>query len=88
MVVVRFYFLYIFGSSSVCFLSSLGGRDARPCVTSVQSSCCPASALICIEPGPLGDASGRFSLVLASVNVIVVAVASGMWLTVCESIVK
>ncbi len=79
MVVVRFSFLCIFGSSSVCFLSSLGGRDARTCVPRVHSSCFPASALICIELGPLGDASGSFSLVFASVNGIVVAVASGMY---------
>ncbi len=71
--------------------SGLGGQDARPCVTRVRSVIlerCPASALKCFEPGPLGDASGSFSFVLASVNVIFVVVSSCMWLTVCESLVK
>ncbi len=51
-------------------LSGLGGRDARPCEPRVLFSRCPASALICFEPGSLGDASGNFPLVLASVNVV------------------
>ncbi len=33
-----------------------------------------ASALKYIEPGPLGDASGKFSLVLAYVNVVLLTV--------------
>ena len=44
-----------------------GGRDARPYVTSVRVNRCPASALKWCTPGPFGDASGSFSLVLASV---------------------
>ncbi len=71
--------------------SSLIKRDARPCVTRVRSVCferCPASALQCVGPGPLGDASGSFSLVVASVNVIFVAVVSCVRLTLCVAIVK
>ena len=49
-------------------LSGLGGRDARPSEPRLRFSRRPASALICFELGPLGDASGHFSLVLASVN--------------------
>ena len=59
------------------FFFFLGGRVARPCVARVHSNCLerrPASALICIEPGPLGDASGIFSLVLAFVNVVLLTV--------------
>ena len=59
-------------SGEVCWLSGFGERDARPCVTRVRFMFilrCPASALRCVGPGPLGDASGKFSLVLASVNV-------------------
>jgi hypothetical protein len=55
-------------------LSGFGGRDARPCEPRARNGRCPASALKCIEPGPLGDASGKFSLVLASVNVVFLTV--------------
>ncbi len=48
---------------------------------------CPASALRCVVPGLLGDASGSFSLVLASVNVISVVVVSGLTFTMFESVV-
>ena len=44
---------------------------------------CPASALKCIEPGPLGDASGSFSLVVASVTVITAAETSCLQLILC-----
>ncbi len=55
-----------------CLFSVFGERDARPCVTRVRFVMferCPASALRCVGPGPLGDASGSFSLVVASANV-------------------
>ena len=65
------------------FVSGSGGRDARPCVPRVRNGRCPASALICIEPGPLGDASGKFSLVLASVNAVVKAIAGVMCAPSC-----
>ena len=72
--------LYKFSfSGESCLVSGLGERDARPCVTKVRRvffGRCPASALRCIEPGPLGDASGSFSLVVASVTVIVAAKTS------------
>ena len=60
--------------------SGFGERDARPCVTRVRIVVfvrCPASALKCVGPGPLGDASGSFSLVVASVNV------DFVWVSVC-----
>jgi len=50
-------------------LFDFGGRDARPCIPRVRDVRCPASAMKCFSPGPLGDASGNFFLVLASVNV-------------------
>jgi hypothetical protein len=65
------------------FLSGLGGRDARPCVPRVRSGRFPASALKSFEPGPLGDASGKFSLVLASVNVIFVTFVGVMCAPLC-----
>ena len=71
---LRFLF---FGES--CLVSGLGERDARPCIARVRRMLfgrCPASALKCIEPGPLGDASGSFSLVVASVAVIIAAETS------------
>ncbi len=49
-----------------------GAWDSCPCIPRVRSvfiERCPASALKCIGPGPLGDALGSFSLVVASVNV-------------------
>ena len=58
------------------FFSGLGGRDAMLCVPRVRNGRCPASALKCFEPGPLGDASKNFPLVLASVNAIFVTLAS------------
>ncbi len=51
-------------------LSGLGCRYARLCKPRVRNGRCPASALKCFEPGSLGDASGKFSLVLASVSVV------------------
>ncbi len=63
--------------------SCLGGRDARPCVPRVRFSHCPASALICIGPGPLGDASGNFSLVVAFVNVSFVTATGVIWMPLC-----
>ena len=74
-----------------CFISSWGERDARPCSTRVRSvwfERCPASALICVGPGPLGDASGSFSLVLASVDVVSVAETSCVRFTLCAAVVK
>ena len=68
------------------FISSWGERDARPCRTRVRSvwfECCPASALICVVPGPLGNALGSFSLVVASVNVKFVAIMSFVRFTLC-----
>ena len=59
-------------SGEVLFFFRFGERDARPCGTRVRFMFfirCPASALRCVGPGPLGDASGRLSLVVASVNV-------------------
>ena len=70
--VVSFWLLGDLYSDEVCIFSSLVERDARPCITRVRSVCfesCPASALKCVGPGPLGDASGSFSLVVASVDV-------------------
>ncbi len=49
---------------------------------------CPASALKCVGPGPLGDASGSFSLVEAYVNVNSVVVSSYMRLALCVTFVK
>jgi hypothetical protein len=60
-----------------------GGRDARPCVPRVRNGRCPASALKFFEPGPLGDAPGKFYLVLASVNVIFMAFAGVMCAPSC-----
>ncbi len=60
-------------------LSGSRERDTRPCVTRVRSVLferCPASARICALPGFLGNASGSFSLVMASVDVIVADVCS------------
>ncbi len=65
------------------FFSGSGGRDARPCVLRVRNGRCPASALKCFEPGPSGDASGKFSLVLAYVNAIFVAFAGLMCAPSC-----
>ena len=65
-----FSFSEVLFSFEGLFVSGSGGRDARPCGPMVRNDLCPASALICIEPGPLGDASGKFSHVLASVNVV------------------
>jgi hypothetical protein len=52
-------------------------------VVGTQGPMYPASALKCIGPGPLGDASGNFSLVVASVNVGFVTVACVMWMPLC-----
>ncbi len=71
--------------------SGFGERDARPCVTRVRFVMferCPASALKCVVPSPLGDASGSFSLVMAYVNVNYAAVSSCLWLTLCKSFVR
>ena len=65
-------FLIGFFSGEVWLFFRFGERDARPCETRVRLVFfmrCPASALKCVGPGPLGDASGSLSLVLASVNV-------------------
>ncbi len=73
------------------FISSVGGRVFRPCRTRVRfiiSERCPASALKCVGPGPLGDASGRFSLVVAYVDVVSVAVSSCMQLTLAVAFKK
>ena len=60
-----------------------GGRDARLCEPKVRNCRCPASALKCFEPGPLGDALGKFSLVLASVNVFLLTVVGVMCAPLC-----
>ncbi len=60
-----------FFSGRGCWVSGFGELVARPCVTRVRLlffTRCPASALRCVGPGPLGDASGSLSLALASVN--------------------
>ena len=78
-------------SGEGCLFSGLVERDARPCVTRVRSVCFeryPASALKCVGPGPLGDASGSISLVVAYVNVVSVAVVSCVRLTLCVAVVK
>ena len=62
--------------------------DARPCVERVRFSRCPASALICIGPGPLGDAPGNFPLVVAFVDVSFVSVAGFVWMPLCRVFVK
>ena len=41
-----------------------------------------------VEPGPLGDASGSFSLVVASANVYLVSIAGILWLSLCLTVVK
>ena len=72
-------------------ISSWGERDARPCRTRVRSvwfERCPASALICVGPGPLGDASGSFSLVVASMDVNSVAIVSFVRFTLCVAGVR
>ncbi len=61
-----------------CF-SSRVERDARPCRTRVRYvwfERCLASALSCVGLGPLGDALGSLSLVMASVCVVSVEVMS------------
>ena len=73
-----FLFSEVLFSFGGLFVSGSGGRDARPYGPRVRNVRCPASALMCIEPGPLGDASGRFSLVLASVNIVFTAVVGVM----------
>ena len=64
-------------------LSGFGGWDARPCEPRVRNGRCPASALKCFELGPLGDALGKFFLVLASVNVVFVTVVGVMCAPLC-----
>jgi hypothetical protein len=76
--VVSFWLSEVVVSGEGCLISDFGERDARPCVTRARSLLferCPASALRCVVPGPLGDASGSFSLVMASVVVISAAVS-------------
>ncbi len=83
------YEVLLFGWGAL--FSSLGERDARPCVTRMRSVCferCPASALKRVGPGPLGDASGSISLVVASVNVVSVDVVRCVRLTLCVAVVK
>ena len=60
--------------------SDFGGRDAMPYIPRVRDDRCPASALKCCRLGPLGDASGSFSLVLASVCGSFVSVVGFMYL--------
>ncbi len=70
---------------------SVSGRIFRPCGTRVRSMIserCPASALKCVGPGPLGDASGSFPLEVASMNVVSVVVSSCMLLTLAVAFVK
>ena len=76
----RFAVFVLFG---VCLFSGLGCRDDRHCVPRVRFSRCPASALKCIGMGPLGDASGNLSLVVASVNIGCVTIAGAMWMPLC-----
>ena len=64
-------------------LSGFGGRDARTCEPRVRNGRCPTSALKCLEPGPLGDTSGKFSLVLASVNVVLQTVVGVVCAPLC-----
>ena len=64
-------------------LSGLGGRDARPGVARVRNVHCPVSALKCFEPGPLGDASGNFPLVLAYVKVVLLTAVGVLGAPLC-----
>ena len=65
------------------FLSGLGDRDVRPCVPRMHNGRCLASALKCFGPDPLGDASGKFSLVLAYVNAIFFTIVGVMCAPLC-----
>jgi hypothetical protein len=80
---VGLLFFVLFG-----VFSGLGDRVARPCVPKGRFSRCPTSALKCIGPGPLGDASKNFSLVVAYVNVSFVNVAGVMRMPLCFVFVK
>ena len=64
-------------------MSGFGGRDARPYAPRLRNGRWPASALKCFEPGPLGDASGKFSLVLAYVNIVLLSVSGVMCTPSC-----
>ncbi len=71
--------------------SRQGAWDSAPFIPRVRSvfiERCPASALKCVGPGPLCDASGSLSLVVASVNVNSVADSISMLLGLCVAIVK
>ena len=73
--VIRFRLSEALEFGEGCLIFRLGERVAWPCGTRVRVMFfmrCPASALKCVGPGPLGDASGSLSLVLASVNVYLV----------------
>ena len=83
-----FLFSEVLFSFGGLFVSGSGGRDARPCGPRVRNVRCPASALTCIEPGPLGDASGKLSPVLASVNAVVKAFAGVLCAPSCWVVVK
>ncbi len=78
-----FIFYEVLFSFEGGFVSGSGGRDARPCGPRVRNGRCPASALTCIEPGPLGYASGKFSPVLASANAVFKAFAGVMCAPSC-----
>ncbi len=78
--VVSIWLSEVVGSGEICLYSGFGERDARPCVARVRLMLferCPASALRCVGPGPLGDASGSFSLVVASVS------GDSVWFSCC-----
>jgi hypothetical protein len=89
--VVSFWLFEVLLSGESCIFSGFGERVARPCVTRVRLMFlerCPASALRCVGPGPLGDASGSLSLVLASVNVNSVCISCCILLTLCVAVVR
>ncbi len=62
--------------------------DARLCVARVRNGRCPASALKYFVPGPLGDASGSVSLVVAYVSVSFIYDVIFMRLSLCGDDVK
>jgi hypothetical protein len=77
---VGLLFFILFGVC--CFLVWVVGT-LGPMYQGCTLNRCPASALICNGPGLLGDASGNFSLVVASENVSFVSVVGFIWVPLC-----